>query len=55
MKATATQDFNTSLRRYRVGDEVLLADVGEALFYLCTDAKKEEPKPPKAKPPPEEN
>jgi hypothetical protein len=40
MKAKATMNFNTAQRRYRAGEDVALADVSEAMFFLCTDAPK---------------
>lgn len=44
MKAKATKDFNSVNRRFKVGDEVTIEEVGETLFFLNTDAAKRQEK-----------
>jgi hypothetical protein len=55
MKAKVTIPFNTETQRFRVGDEVSSDQVGDVLFYTCTDAKKKAPDKPKKQesPPPQ--
>jgi hypothetical protein len=52
MEAKVTKPFNTAIQRFKPGDTVSIDQVGEALFYACTDAEK--PKEAKASKDPDE-
>jgi hypothetical protein len=40
MQAKVIRPFQTATQRFKEGDAVSLDDVGETLFYACTDAGK---------------
>jgi hypothetical protein len=48
MKAKVLTPFNTATQRFPEGAKVTINEVGETLFYACTDAEK--PKEPAKEP-----